>query len=184
MKLIKTLVLTLSVALFWACGGGSGDGSMNKESRLETIKQLEADAYSDETSFNVGKADALIKNYDEFATAFPDDDNAAKFLFKAGDLAMGLERGNQAIQFFDKVYTEYASFDKAPYALFLQGFVFEDQLKDYEKAKATYEQFIEKYPDHPMTESAQFSLKHLGKSPEELIREFEENTQETTPDQE
>ena len=56
-----------------------------------------------------------------------------------------------------------------------KAFVLENQINDYDQAKNTYEVFIEEYPDHPMRDDAEYSIKNMGKSPEELIKEFEAN---------
>jgi TolA-binding protein len=54
------------------------------------------------------------------------------------------------------------------------GFVQENDLNQLDKAKATYESFLAKYPNDPdFTDDAQNALKLLGKSPEEIIKEFE-----------
>jgi len=45
--------------------------------------------------------------------------------------------------------------------------------KNNGKAKELYELFLEKYPEHDFADDAQFSLQYLGKSPEELMMEFE-----------
>lgn len=56
------------------------------------------------------------------------------------------------------------------------GFVYENDLNDLENAKQTYEAFLQKYPNDPdFADDAQMALKNLGKSPEELIKEFEQN---------
>jgi hypothetical protein len=45
---------------------------------------------------------------------------------------------------------------------------------DLQKAKAVYEQFLQEYPsDQDFADDASNALKLLGKSPEEIVREFE-----------
>jgi TolA-binding protein len=98
-------------------------------------------------------------------------------LFKAGDFSMGLEKSEQAIMYFDQIIANYPAFEKLPYCLFLKGFIYENQMGNMDQAKEVYLEFLNKYPDHEMAESARFSIKNLGKSPEELIKEFEKNQQ-------
>ena len=63
---------------------------------------------------------------------------------------------------------------KAPTALFMMGFIYENDLGDLNKAKETYQTFLNRYPNDPdYADDAQNALKFLGKSPEEIIREFE-----------
>lgn len=53
------------------------------------------------------------------------------------------------------------------------AFIYENQLHGAEKAKKLYEEFMKKYPDHELAKDVKFSLDHIGKSDEELIKEFE-----------
>lgn len=91
---------------------------------------------------------------------------------KAAGLAKSAGQFNKAVQLYSRVS------DKAPerarVALFMQGFIYENDLKDLVKAKAAYEAFLAKYPDDPdYADDAQLALKMLGKSPEEIVKGFE-----------
>ena len=56
-------------------------------------------------------------------------------------------------------------------ALFMTGFVYENDLMDLKNAKASYESFLKRYPNDPdFADDAQMALKMLGKSPEEIIK--------------
>ena len=46
-------------------------------------------------------------------------------------------------------------------------------LKNLGKASDSYKEFISKYPNHELTDDATASLKFLGKTPEEMVKEFE-----------
>ena len=76
---------------------------------------------------------------------------------------------------YDEILDDYPDFEKAPTVLFLKAFVYDDQLQDYTNAKKYYELFLEKYPNNEFTDDAEISLKNLGKTPEELIEEFQKN---------
>lgn len=158
-----------------ACKEQSKEAQMSKEERLTLIEEIEDKSFGQGGEFNKTSALSLLNNYVLFADENPDDDRAAGFLFKAGDIAMGLEKGQLAIDYFDRVIDEYPEYEKVAYSMFLRAFVYENQLKDLDKASKAYRDFIKAYPDHDMTEAAQFSLQNLGKSPEQLIREFEQN---------
>lgn len=47
-------------------------------------------------------------------------------------------------------------------------------MADYKNAEKYYKLFLEKYPNNDFTDDAEISLKNLGKTPEQLIEEFEE----------
>ncbi len=171
----KALLSTiLALVLLWSCNESSNENAMKLEDRLALIEQLENESFGENGQFNKTKALGLVNNYADFATENPEDDRSASFLFKAGDISMGLENAELAISYFDRVIDNYPDYEKIPYCMFLKGFVFENSLKDMGKAEAAYSDFINEYPDHDMTEAAKFSLQNLGKSPEQLIREFEE----------
>lgn len=159
--------------LLWSCSESPKENAMNIEDRLKLIEQIENESFGKNGEFNKTKAIALVNNYAIFAEENPEDERSAPFLFKAGDISMGLEKGELSISYFDKIIENYPDYEKIPYCMFLKGFVYENTLKDLENAEEAYRAFIKEYPNHDMTEAAQFSLKNLGKSPEQLIREFE-----------
>ena len=57
--------------------------------------------------------------------------------------------------------------------MFLQGFIYETQLNDTSKARVIYEQVIQKYPNTQFAIDSKASIDNLGKTPEQLIKEFE-----------
>lgn len=115
----------------------------------------------------------VVKLYNQLATEFPDDPKAPDLLFKAGEVSMGINMDFDALGYFQRIERDYPNSNKAPHALFLQAFIWDNKLNDDAKAELLYKQFLEKYPDHEMAKDAQFSIDNLGKSDEELIKEFE-----------
>ena len=148
----------------------------NKQSIQESIDEMETKLYNGEDAqVNMGDAVGLINLYQKFAKEYPKDSLAPIFLFRASDLSMNLNRPVQTIALFNDLLDNYPEYEKVPSVLFLKAFVYEDQLKDLDKAKMYYEEFLEKYPDSDFADDAEISLKNLGKTPEELILEFEKN---------
>lgn len=169
MKINKNRILSLLgvVGLFmiFSCG-------QNKESDLKKVTELEkkygASVYSDQA-----KAKELLAAYDEFVSKYPKDTVSARFLFEAGRLSMNTAQGKNAINYFDKVITDFPDYKKTPDCMFLKAFVYDDQLKDLKNAKKAYQAFLTKYPTHEFADDAKASIDNLGKTPEQLIREFE-----------
>lgn len=124
-------------------------------------------------------ASRLVTYYVEFASKFPTDTLSDKYLFKAAEIANSIQDYNKALEIWDKLYTTYPSSAKAPSALFMQGFVNENNLKDLDKAKGFYKTFLSKYPKNELAKSVEFSLKYLGQSPEVIVKEFEKNKEGT-----
>ena len=167
MKDIRILTLTLAGLLIFACSSPLEDAKKDISSKEESL-------FSDEMKMiDKQKADDLIAAYDDFATNFPNDQESPEYLFKAGDMAMNLNKPNKAISFFNRILSEYPDFDKIPQCVFLKAYIYENSLFDLDKAKLIYEDFIKRFPNDEFADDAAVSLKNLGKSPEELIKEFE-----------
>lgn len=161
------LMLLLSLGVLVSCNSNS------KEKLLKNIHHAEAEM-NDAKAFDVQKGNEIIEAYAVFAETYPDDTLSASYLFKAGEISMNLQFSEQAIAYFSRVRADYPSFYKAPECLFLKAFVFENQLNNLKDAEIYYKEFIAKYPNHPLTDDAIASIEYLGKSPEELVRMFQE----------
>ena len=118
----------------------------------------------------------LVDAYILFAEQNPDDAQSPDYLFRALDIAVGVnaEGPDKAIKIADVLIEKYPDFEMTPMAMYLKGFVYENIVGDIRSAEMTYRQFIEKYPESPMVEDVKATLENLGLSPEELIRKFEE----------
>ena len=146
------------------------------DSKNKVIKQIsgaEEDLYSESsTILDNDKSHKLLDLYVSYADKFQDDTASAGYLFKAADIAINIHRPEQAITLLGRVQ-RYPLFAKTPLALFLQGFIAETELRDIKQAEEFYKLFLKKYPNNKLANDVQSSLTNLGKSPEELIREFE-----------
>ena len=115
----------------------------------------------------------VFVTYKNFADSFPKNDSVSEYLYRAGRLASGLTYLMEAVNCYNKVYSNYPTSKRAPFCLFMEAFIYENQLHGTEKAKKLYEEFLKKYPSHELAKDVKFSLEHLGKSDEDLIKEFE-----------
>jgi tetratricopeptide (TPR) repeat protein len=132
------------------------------------------------------KADEFIKTSEQLAALLEktSPDQYADVLLKAAGLAKTIGNPQKAIALYTRVAEGMSQHKKAPTALFMIGFVQENDLNDLVKARATYEAFLQRYPNDPdFADDAQNALKMLGKTPEEIIREFEKQSQDTTQNQ-
>lgn len=101
------------------------------------------------------------------------DDEVQKSLFDAANIANHTKKFDKALQIYDYVLAHPDDFSKAPAALFLKGFTYDEHLKNFDEARKIYTEFLEKYPEDGYAASVQASLKNLGKSAEEIIQSFE-----------
>jgi outer membrane protein assembly factor BamD (BamD/ComL family) len=124
-------------------------------------------------TFDKVKGDSLLKKYDDFITRFPNDSLSPVFLFKAANVAITEGDGNKAISLLDQFIKKYPDHPKVPVCYFFKGYVCENILKNLETAKENYLLYMEKFPDDVFVKDARMAIKNLGKTPEQMIREFE-----------
>jgi len=145
-----------------------------KDDSVDMINQLEIDLYSNtEKAFDPEIAENLVTQYEQFVESNPNDSLAASYLFKGAELAMSMSSSEKSIELYNRVYKEYPDYAKAATAVFLIGFVNETQIKNLAEAQKHYRKFIADYPNHNLIDDAKFSLDNLGKSDEDIIKEFE-----------
>ncbi len=118
---------------------------------------------------------ALLKDYEAFADNYPRDTNGANYLFKAADFYRYMHKPLRSIELYAKVYDRYPAAAKRPYALFLQGFIYENEVGNPTAAKNLYEKFLAAYPTHAIAKDVRTTVENLGKTPEQLIQEFQQN---------
>jgi tetratricopeptide (TPR) repeat protein len=153
-----------------------------RERMIDTIVRAEQELRKDTlVPMNASRARELVALYSQFATTYRDDTLSAEYLFKAGELSASIGDYFQAIQFYRQC-TEKVYYHKRPVAYFLMGFIYENHLNDTTNARRLYQEFLNKFPGHPLERDVRFSLQYLGRSPEELIREFEKKKEEAVAD--
>lgn len=184
MKKLSFLSILFSAAILMSCSSSSENNNDNETAYVAlekmSIESLESEiakreklVSEDSTGVDDKNAADLLEAYYVYADRFSNRANSADRLFKAAELAMSLNHTPQAIKYFERVYNDYKDYEKRPYALFLQAFVLENQAMEYDRATEIYKEFIKLYPNHPMADDAEYSMMNMGKSPEELIEEFE-----------
>ncbi|MAE08374.1 MAG: hypothetical protein CL661_06395 [Bacteroidetes bacterium] len=172
-KIAISLIIT-SVIL---CACNSGE--KNNTVKISDINKVETELFSSNiTAPDLVKAQQLADMYVVYADQHPDDSLAPEFLFKAADINMNVGNPNVTIGIFNRIISNYPDYRNMSTVLFLVGFVYEDQLNDYPNAKKCYLEFLDRFPESDFADDAVVSLNNLGKSPEELIREFEMKNKE------
>jgi outer membrane protein assembly factor BamD (BamD/ComL family) len=179
------IMFTLSVMILTSCSNkdAKSDDSVNKATLASGKERYQHMIDSIETKMQAsrnmpldqGTAMFAIRVYDEYASYFPDEKKSPEYLFKAGELANSLQLSQPALRYLARVMSKYPNYKNAPYALFMQGMIYDDQLKDTANARKVYKEVIAKYPETQLAKDAQASINNLGKSVEELVREFEKN---------
>ncbi len=124
-------------------------------------------------SLDPATANMAINAYLDYAKHFPDDTLSTFFLFKAGEYASSTGQFLRAISMYENILSKYPQSRLIPECLFIEGFVYDNNLNDTAKARAKYMEVVEKYPNDNLAAQAKQAMKLLGKSPDEIGKEFE-----------
>jgi len=167
MKNALFFILVTIIALFTGC-------KPSREKSLKQITEMETRLSSSQTMiFDKAKADSLLDLYNKYIQRFPKDSLSPKYLFRSAQLSMTMGDGPRSLELFDRYMTSYPENPKASVCMFFKAYVYENLLHNLDKAKETYLSFAEKYPNSEFARDAKIAVQNLGKSPEEMVREFE-----------
>lgn len=164
MRLIIVLIALVSV--LGSCVNAQKK-ALDNVLALEDKLKLAQDAGS-----NRDLALEVVAAYSQFLAAYPNIESKPELLFKAGEVLKGLGENLKAAQYFYNVHHNFPESKLAPLALFYQAHCFEI-IEQRLTAKNTYEEFIERYPNHPYVEQAIGMIQLLHYSDEDLIKQFE-----------
>ena len=146
----------------------------SREKSVTNIQSMETSLYSEPSvTYNKVRGDSLLQMYEDFITRFPADTLAPVYLFRAANLKMTEGDGNRSLSLLDRFMKKFPDHPKTQVCLFFKAFVYENLLRNLALAKETYLLYIEKYPNGEFVKDAQMSIQNLGKTPEQMINEFE-----------
>lgn len=167
----RILLIAALAVLMMGC-----HNSKNTKTNIDEVKKAEATLFNSDMTINPEAVPDAIATFTKYVDDNPEAVDAPEVLFKAVEIAVNTKQApQQGIDLVNKLVTDYPKFDKNPVALFmLASFIYEERLGDLDKARETYQQIIDNYPDSPFAGDAALSIEHLGMTPEELIRMFEE----------
>lgn len=159
------------IALFSLCCLTACD---KRSSALKEINALEKELLSNLANIDKTKAQNLIKKSQDFVSQYPQDTASARVLFKAADLAHGIGDYSQAMKMWHEIQENYSKSKYAAESLFLEGFTYENDLQNSDKAKQCYLKFINDYPNHDLTDDVTMALKNIDIPLDELVKKFEQ----------
>lgn len=149
--------------------------SPSRDKDVTAIHNIEKRLFSpDATSLDKESADSLLILYSAFIKNFPSDTLTKNYMFKAGSLYMNTGNGKKALEMFDLYRAGYPNDPRAAMCLFFSAYIYENIMQNLDKAQELYILFIEKYPHHDFTDDAQMALNNLGKTPDQMVKEFEQ----------
>ncbi|NSW45774.1 MAG: tetratricopeptide repeat protein [Bacteroidales bacterium] len=171
----KIVYLILVILIIASCTSNEEKQKKEKQSIETNIARLEKIISNDTTGqINIAAAYEIIRNYASYSYKFPNDSNTPEYIFRMANILNALGKFREAVEAFHKIESKYPDYNKLDICIFLQGNIYETELKDLEKARYYYELFIQKYPSHPLSKDVKVLLENLGKSPEELLKSIQQ----------
>lgn len=170
---MKPRIFNLAFLLVLLIASSCAQNAEKKKLANEVIR-LETEILSDSSGIlDRNKGLEMIQAYENYANALPKDSLAPEYLYKGAEIAMNLQMAGTAIEYHQRILNNYPDFDNRAYCIFLQAFIYENQMQQYEPAKKLYQEFIDSFPEHPLADDAAVSISNMGKSLEELIQSWE-----------
>jgi len=87
------------------------------------------------------------------------------------------------VKYYEELTQKHPNTKESKYGMFMVAFIYDEMLKDKEKAKANYQKFLDKYPkdedpNEKMSESASMMLQMLdeNRSIEDIIKNTQKDT--------
>jgi outer membrane protein assembly factor BamD (BamD/ComL family) len=157
MKHIITATILIA-ALFAGCA---------KESEQALWKKVEASDATKNSDSTIMVCQTLLKDY-------PTGKLAPGALYKIAETYYhGKHDPRTATGYYRMFIARYPDLEWTPVAMFLLGFIYNNDIGNVDSARLGYQEFLAKYPKHDLAQSAQFELANLGKSPDQILAEKE-----------
>jgi tetratricopeptide (TPR) repeat protein len=161
---MKYTFVLLIAALLIACADPKAD--LVKEIDALTASMVAEDFPSAE---NMNK---IVDLYNQYIAAYPAEAAAYNYMeLKAKYLAANSDFEG-AVKAYDDVIATFPEGTRKADALFMQAFIYENNLANLESAEAKYLAFIEQYPKHEMVKDARFAIENLSLSDAELFEKL------------
>jgi outer membrane protein assembly factor BamD (BamD/ComL family) len=163
------IVLALSMMLFAGCSKKSAPELMQLAQETHQRAQFTADSLG--MKANVQELfGPVIQKYEEVVKEHPTTPEAEQSLFKIAELHAGvLKDPVKAVDDFRRYATSFPSGVKTQTAMFMIGYIYNNELNMIDSAGVAYRRFLERFPESELATSAQYELNTLGKRPEEML---------------
>jgi len=167
------LGLITFIVLCVSCSTIAEDKDLSCAERQVVVNSMESGLMLD-SEFDTLKVTKLIRKYAEFSNACPNDSLTPEYLTRRADLLRGIGKIHEAIKQLLSVHDGFPNYDRNVMCALLVGYLYENELGDDEMAEKMYRNVIELYPDSREAEISRQSIKHLGISPEDVVRSFQD----------
>ena len=153
------LRILLGILIAGAWWGGCGQQSAE-----------ELFAAGEDAAVDPATADQAVGHFTAFLERFSQSPKAPEALRKLAALAQQQGKMQEAIGYYERVLAEYPDSGHGDEAQFMIAFIYEEYIRDLEKARRAYQRVIENYPDSELAASARHLLPNVGRTPQEWVQ--------------
>lgn len=133
---------------------------------------------SAEENLKNNKIQEAVADLENYVKENPEDEKSPEALTKLASIYQNkmlktlsdTESLEKAVTIYRQVYDDYPNSTQALTSLFMSSFILANDLQRYDLARASYNLFLQKYPNHELANSAREELNNLGLSPEEILK--------------
>ena len=161
-KTLKLMLVALLAMGMFACG--------EKKLTYQDMKKAEATLFDEEGYLDTLNAPKVAEKFLKFVEQNPDDTTASLWLYHAMELNVMMKNTEKSMELCNQLVESYPDSKWTPRGLYLLGsFIYEEELKDLDKALEVYDRILKDYPNCDIIESVQASKKYLGCTPEQIM---------------
>jgi len=140
----------------------------------KTDEELMSKAVEEHKSDNV---EAALEAYQEVIDEFPESPRVPEAMYARAILFHDTQKDSRkSVEILRQLVAKFPDHATSSNALFLTGFIYNNELKIYDSARVVYQEFLKRFPTSPLVGDAKFELENLGKDPAEIIKEKIEKT--------
>lgn len=181
---IPFFLLTFIVFIFSSCNKKTEDELLQlANQKVEEAKKMDNENKQEDAKRLYTEA---VEFYKQFINEYPSSKKIAGVYSGVAKIySDNLHEYPTAIKYYADISAKFPNTKDSKYAMFMTAFIYDEMLKDKEKAKESYKKFIEKYPvddaNEKMSESAKMMLQMLegNSSIEDIIKQNAGNKTDT-----
>ncbi len=194
LKIISAALVIFSTLMF-ACGEEAEKKADTRPSEGDTLQRIGKTYLTDckvlyararsmdslllqETTVNADHAKKAIAAFTDFAYYCQSDSMSPIYLIKTAQVARAINSTPQAKLALDRCVETYLNSPHRAAALFLLAQLYDEPgyLNDENEARRRYQEIIQEYPKSDWAVSAKGALNFIGKTDEQILREFEKKS--------
>ena len=161
MKQYSIMLLLIAAIILSAC-------NKSQSSLQSEISEMENVVVAS-NNIDTANCDSLIALYENYCVLYKDDTICADYFFRAAEMSARVGKYQQAIELFGNTQ-RFPVYRKVARALFMQGFIAENNLGDKNAAREYYNRFLIKFPNHKMIPEVKMLIQSLNFTDEALIQ--------------